>query len=170
MGQTVGNSDELETLQPWGLWAAVPGLPRCCGHLGPRVPGWGTAAASPISPSSSVPSDKAGRSPGMCPSPSHSVWLSPALSCVPLPDGFNVTMSFAAVHSPIHHKGLVFKAPSQLLTAWTRSTGASRPAPDVPAKIAAATHHSGEEQVSLRIKMTDPSVEVSEGLCFIKQQ
>lgn len=79
-------------------------------------------------------------------------------------------MSFAAVFSPIHHMGLVFKAASQLLTAQTWSTGASCSAPDVPAKIAAAAYRSGEEQVSLRIKMTDPSIKVSEGLCFIKQQ
>lgn len=43
------------------------------------------------------------------------------------------------------------------------SAGAPCSAPNTSAKIAAAAYSLGEGQVLLRIKMTDPSVTVSEG-------
>lgn len=63
-----------------------------------------------------------------------------------------------------------FSKMSQLCPDQIWSAGAPCSAPDVPTKIAAATYWSGEEQVLLGIKMTDLSIKVSEGLCFIKQQ
>lgn len=104
--------------------------------------------------------------------PSSFLCLSPALPllpCLPPSEFFMLPRARLLLAAPSIRR-VWFSKLSQLCQAQIWSAGVPCSAPNVPTKIAAATYWSGEEQVSLGIKMTDPSIEVSEGLCFIKQQ